>query len=159
MKKFKFRAKLLQHKNMDATYVIFPYDVKENFGAARVKVKVRFDGEPYRGSLVPMGLKEGYPLLLRKDIRNKINKNVGDFVDIELEQDFEERTVEVPEDFDKALKKNKLKDSFEQMAFTHRKEYVNSITDAKRPETRIKRIEKSLAMIKEWMEKKAKKNK
>jgi hypothetical protein len=159
MKKFKFRAKLLQHDNMDATYVIFPYDVKENFGAARVKVKVKFDGEPYRGSLVPMGLKEGYPLLLRKDIRAKINKSVGDFVDIELEQDLEERIVEVPDDFEKALKKNKMKDAFEMMSFTHRKEYVNSITEAKRPETRTKRIEKSLEMIKEWMEKKAKKNK
>ena len=42
MKKFKFKAKLLQHENMDATYVIFPYDVKENFGAARVKVKVNW---------------------------------------------------------------------------------------------------------------------
>jgi hypothetical protein len=159
MKTFKFRAKLIQHKNMDATYVIFPYDVKENFDVARVKVKVKFDGEQYRGSLVPMGLKEGYPLLLRKDIRTKINKSVGDFVDIELEQDLEERIVEVPDDFDKALKKNKLKEAFEQMAFTHRKEYVHSITDAKRPETRIKRIEKSLEMIKEWKEKKAKKSK
>jgi hypothetical protein len=147
MKKFKFKAKLLQHGNMDATYVIFPYDVKENFGAARVKVKVKFDGELYRGSLVPMGLKEGYPLLLRKDIRAKINKGVGDFVNVELEQDFEERVVEVPDDFEKALKKSKLKDTFENMSFTHRKEYVNSVLDAKKPETRLKRIEKALEMI------------
>jgi molecular chaperone DnaK (HSP70) len=159
MKIFKFKAKLLQHDNMDATYVIFPYDVKENFGTARVKVKVKFDGEPYRGSLVPMGLKEGYPILLRKDIRTKINKSVGDFVNVELEQDLEERIVEVPDDFEKALKKSKLKNVFEQMSYTHRKEYVNSVLDAKKPETRLKRIEKSLEMIKEWMEKKAKKNK
>jgi len=150
MKKFKFKAKLLQHENMDATYIIFPYDVKENFGTARVKVKVKFDGVLYRGSLMPMGLIEGHPLLLRKDIRDKINKKAGDFVNVELEQDLEERTVEVPDDFEKALKKRKLKDAFEQMSFTHRKEYVNSILDAKKPETRAKRIEKSLAMIKEW---------
>jgi len=154
MKKFKFRAKLLQHDNMDATYVIFPYDVKENFGMSRVKVKVKFDGEPYRGSLAPMGLKEGCPLLLRKDIRTKINKNAGDYVSVELEQDFEERTVEVPADFEKALKKSKLNGAFEKMSFTHRKEYVNSILDAKKPETRLKRIEKALVMIDEWMKKK-----
>jgi hypothetical protein len=157
MKKFKFKAKLLQHDNMDATYVIFPYDVKENFGAARVKVKVKFDGELYRGSLVPMGLKEGYPLLLRKDIRAKINKSVGDFVNVELEQDFEERVVEVPGDFEKALKKSKLKDTFEMMSFTHRKEYVNSVLDAKKPETRLRRIEKALEMIDAWKKNKEKK--
>jgi putative ribosome biogenesis GTPase RsgA len=157
MKKFKFKAKLLQHNNMDATYVIFPYDVKENFGAARVKVKVKFDGEQYRGSLVPMGLKEGYPLLLRKDIRSKINKKVGDFVNVELEQDLEERIVEVPDDFEKALKKSKLKEAFEKMSFTHRKEYVHSVLDAKKPETRTKRIEKAMVMIEEWMINKAKK--
>lgn len=157
MKKFKFKAKLLQHGNIDATYVIFPYDVKENFGAARVKVKVKFDGELYRGSLAPMGLKDGYPLLLRKDIRAKINKKVGDYVNVELEQDLEERTVEVPADFEKALKKNKLKESFEKMSFTHRKEYVNSVLDAKKPETRIKRIEKALEMIEAWKKNKEKK--
>jgi hypothetical protein len=157
MKKFKFKAKLLQHNNMDATYVIFPYDVKESFGAARVKVKVKFDGELYRGSLVPMGLKEGYPLLLRKDIRAKINKTVGDFVNVELEQDFEERVVEMPADFEKALKKSKLKDTFEKMSFTHRKEYVNSVLDAKKPETRLRRIEKALEMIDAWMKNKSNK--
>jgi putative ribosome biogenesis GTPase RsgA len=157
MKKFKFKAKLLQHNNMDATYVIFPYDVKENFGAARVKVKVKFDGEQYRGSLVPMGLKEGYPLLLRKDIRSKINKKVGDFVNVELEQDLEERIIAVPDDFEKALKQSKLKDAFDMMSFTHRKEYVHSVIDAKKPETRTKRIEKAMVMIEEWMINKAKK--
>ncbi len=157
MKKFKFKAKLLQHDNMDATYVIFPYDVKENFGAARVKVKVKFDGELYRGSLVPMGMKEGYPLLLRKDIRAKINKKAGDYVNVELEQDTEERTVEVPDDFVKALKKSKLTDAFEKMSFTHRKEYVNSVLDAKKPETRLKRIEKALEMIDVWKKNKEKK--
>jgi Domain of unknown function (DUF1905)/Bacteriocin-protection, YdeI or OmpD-Associated len=157
MKKFKFKAKLIQHNNMDAAYVIFPYDVKESFGAARVKVKVKFDGELYRGSLVPMGLMEGYPLLLRKDIRAKINKGVGDFVNVELEQDFEERIVEVPADFEKALKKSKLKDAFEKMSFTHRKEYVNSVLDAKKPETRLKRIEKALEMVEAWKKNKEKK--
>jgi len=142
---------------MDATYVIFPYDVKENFGTARVKVRVKFDGELYRGSLVPMGLKEGYPLLLRKDIRAKINKNVGDFVSVELEQDLEARTVDVPADFEKALKKSKLKDAFEKMSFTHRKEYIHSILDAKKPETRLRRIEKTLEMIEVWKKNKEKK--
>lgn len=157
MKKFKFRAKLLQHDNMDATYVIFPYDVKENFGTSRVKVKVKFDGVLYRGSLMPMGMIEGHPLLLRKDVRAKINKKAGDFVNVELEQDLEERIVEVPADFEKALKKNKVKDTFEKMSFTLRKEYVNSVLESKKPETRLKRIEKAIEMIETWMKNKAKK--
>lgn len=155
MKKFKFKAKLHQHGDMDATYVIFPYDVKENFGKARVKVKVKFDGVLYRGSLMPMGMIEGHPLLVRKDIRAKINKKAGDYVNVELEQDLEDRTVEVPEDFKKALNKNKkVKEAFEKMSYTHRKEYVNSILDAKKPETRLRRIEKAIDMINAWAEKK-----
>lgn len=154
MKKFKFKAKLIRHGKMDATYVIFPYDVKENFGAVRVKVKVKFDGVLYRGSLVRMGLAEGYPLIITKEIRSKINKDAGDFVNVELEQDLEERRVEVPDDFIKALKMNKLDKVFGKMSFTHRKEYVNSILDAKKPETRLRRIEKALDLIKARAEKK-----
>mgnify|MGYP001256811950 CR=1 FL=1 len=154
MKKFKFKAKLIRHGKIDAAYVIFPYDVKENFGASRVKVKVKFDGVLYRGSLVRMGLAEGYPLIVTKEIRSKINKNAGDFVNVELEQDFDVRTVEVPEDFKKTLRKNKLDKAFEKMSYTHKKEYVNSILDAKKPETRLRRIENALVLIKAWAEKK-----
>lgn len=158
MKKYKFKGKLIQHEGMDAAYVLIPFDVKKEFGSARVKIKASFDGVEYRGSIMPMGLIEGYPLLVRKDIRSEIGKSFGDFVNVILEKDEEIRTVDIPADFLKALNRNKkLKEAFDSMSYTHRKEYVNSINDAKKPETRLKRIEKSLEMIKDYTDKKSKK--
>ena len=160
MKKYKFKGKIIQHGKMDAGYVIFPYDVKKEFGAGRVKIKATFDGVHYRGSLVPMGIKEGYPLLILKVIRKAINKTFGDVVNVVVEKDTEERTVEVPDDLAKALgMKKKIRDAFEKMAYTHRKEYVNYVNDAKKPETRLRRIEKVLEMITEHIELKEKKKK
>ena len=160
MKKYKFKGKIIQHGKMDAGYVIFPYDVKKEFGTGRVKIKATFDGVPYRGSLAPMGIKEGYPLLVLKDIRKAINKTFGDVVNVVLEKDTEERIVEMPDDLAKALgRKKKIMDAFEKMAYTHRKEYVNYVNDAKKSETRLRRIEKVLEMITEHIELKEKKKK
>lgn len=66
-------------------YVIFPYDIREEFGRGRVKVHVTFDREPYDGSIVNMGVKNAdgticYIIGLRKDIRLRIGKQSGDKV-------------------------------------------------------------------------------
>ena len=66
-------------------YVIFPYDIRKEFGRGRVKVHAAFDGEPYDCSIVNMGVKNEdgsicYILGLRKDIRAKIGKQPGDQV-------------------------------------------------------------------------------
>jgi hypothetical protein len=66
-------------------YVIFPYDVRKEFGKGRVKVCAAFDGEPYEGSIVNMGLKNEdgsvcYIIGILKDIRAKIGKQPGDTV-------------------------------------------------------------------------------
>ena len=66
-------------------YVMFPYDVCTEFGKGRVKVHATFDGEPYDGSIVNMGVKNTdgsvcYILGILKDIRTKIGKQPGDTV-------------------------------------------------------------------------------
>ena len=66
-------------------YGMFPYDIRKEFGRGRVKVHATFDGEPYDGSIVNMGVKNEdgsicYILGLRKDIREKIGKQPGDQV-------------------------------------------------------------------------------
>ena len=65
----------------------FPYDVREEFYAGRAKVHVEFDGEPYDGSVVNMGVKNPdgsvcYIIGVRKDIRTKIRKQPGDSVHV-----------------------------------------------------------------------------
>jgi len=68
-------------------YVPFPYDIRAEFGKGRVKVSAAFDGEPYEGSVVNMGVKNPdgsvcYILGILKDIRAKIGKQPGDSVHV-----------------------------------------------------------------------------
>ena len=72
-------------------YVIFPWNVKEEFGKGRIKVHTTFDGEPYDGSVVNMGLKNPdgsicYIIGITKEIRQKIQKNDKDFVHITIQE-------------------------------------------------------------------------
>lgn len=154
MKKIKYKTKILKNGEMDATYVLFPFDTLETFGTkGRVKVSAKFDGIPYRGSLAPMGLCN-HVLILTKEVRSKTGKNAGDIIEVEIGQDTEERTVDAPSDLLKELKKAELKEFFDSMSYTHRKEYVNSVTGAVKPETRIRRIRKAIEMISELKKKK-----
>ncbi|MCL2698793.1 MAG: DUF1905 domain-containing protein [Defluviitaleaceae bacterium] len=72
-------------------YVPFPYDVRAEFGKGRVKVRATFDGEPYEGSIVNMGVKNEdgsvcYIIGIRKDIRTKIGKQAGDMVRVAIRE-------------------------------------------------------------------------
>jgi uncharacterized protein YdeI (YjbR/CyaY-like superfamily) len=62
-------------------------------------------------------------------------------------RDDEERTVEVPKDLAAAIKKAGAKADWDKLSFTHRKEHVRAVEEAKRPETRSKRIEKAVEML------------
>jgi hypothetical protein len=126
---------------MDTAYVSIPYDVQEVYGTrGQVKVKATFDGHPYRGVLANMGT--GCHIIgLRKDIRQTIGKQVGDKVKVEIEQDFDERVVEIPADLKKELAKSKkAQEFFDSLSFTNRKEYAFWISSAKKEETRAKRL-------------------
>ena len=66
-------------------YVTFPYDLRTEFGKGRVKIRATFDGEPYDGSIVNMGVKNDdgsvcYIIGILKSIRAKIGKQPGDAV-------------------------------------------------------------------------------
>lgn len=130
------------------TFVSVPFDVEATFGKKRVKVKATIDGVLYRGSLVRMG-KPCHILGVLKEIRDKIGKGPGDQVHVDVEEDAEPRLVEVPEDLRQAL--NAEPDAsrlFDGLSYTHQKEYVNWVTEAKRPETRQNRILKVIDMLK-----------
>ena len=96
-------------------------------------------------------MKYGFPqhfLGVSKAIRDQLGKKPGDTVDVELWKDEEERTVEVPADLEKLMKKEKLLAFFEKLSYTHRKEYCRWITEAKKEETRQRRLEKAIEMMK-----------
>ena len=145
-KTYKFQAKIGGEKTRECA-IFFPYDVEEEFGTrGRVPVKATFDGIPYTGSLVKYGSPQ-HMLPLINTIREQIGKNVGDTIEVTITRDESERDIEIPEEFAKLLKKEKLLASFERLSYSHRREYIRWITEAKREETRQKRLAKSIEML------------
>lgn len=129
-------------------FVEIPFDVEKTFGSKRPKVKATIDGVPYRGLLTRMG-SECHMLLVLKSIREQIGKTFGGVVKVSVELDMKPREVEVPRDLLKELIKDKeVQTFFEKLSFTHKREYVNWIQDAKKDETRQSRIQKTIAMLK-----------
>ncbi|NYB75234.1 DUF1905 domain-containing protein [Sedimentibacter hydroxybenzoicus DSM 7310] len=90
-KLYEFETEIKKVPDIDGAYVEFPYDVRAEFGKGRVKVHATFDGEPYEGSIVNMGIKNSdgsvcYIIGLRKDIRAKIDKQPGDRVKVTIKE-------------------------------------------------------------------------
>ncbi len=126
----------------------FPYDVEEEFGTqGRVPVKATFDGTPYTGSLVKYGQPE-HMIGVLKAVRQRIGKGVGDAVEVVLSKDEAERTIDTPNDLKSMLKKEGLMAAFEELSYTHQKEYVRWIEEAKKEETRQRRLAKCVEMLK-----------
>jgi len=130
-------------------FVEIPFDVEKEFGSKKPKVKAMIEGVPYRGTLVRMG-SEHHILIILKGIREQIGKDFGDEIKVTMEEDTEPRVIEVPADLLKELKKDKdAKAFFDKLAYTHQKEYVKWIEDAKRDETRQARVIKTIEMLKQ----------
>lgn len=140
-----FSAVLEKHPTMNATGITVPFDVEKVFGAKRVPVVAEVNGAEYRGSVVRMGDK--YMLGIPKEFRDRANIDAGDNIVITVRRDTTERTVDIPADLAKELKKHGLRDRFDAMSFTHRKEHVRAIEEAKAAETRTRRIVKAIEMV------------
>lgn len=144
--KHTFRAPI-ENPGGGGAFVRIPFDVKQAFGKKRVPVKVTIDGEPYRGTLVRMG-EPCHILGVLKEIREKIGKTFGDEVEVTLEEDTEPRVVEVPPDFQQALDRDPVaKAAFQKMPYTHQREHVRAILEAKHEDTRRNRIAKAIEML------------
>ncbi|HLP96123.1 MAG TPA: YdeI/OmpD-associated family protein [Saprospiraceae bacterium] len=143
-----FDAVLKAVEGNQAMSVDFPFDVFELYGVrGQVKVKVTYDGVLYRGSMVKMG-GDCHWLLVRKDIRKIIGKNPGDTVHVTVQRDTEERIVEAPEELKTLFEQHpEAKAYYDTLSYTHRKEYVQWINEAKRPETRQNRLLKTIEML------------
>lgn len=143
----KFETVLEKHKKMDATEITIPFDVREVFGAMRVPVKVQINHAEYRSTIFRMSGR--YMMVVPKHFRDAAGVKAGETITVVMEKDTEKRTVEAPPDLSAALEKSGLSEIFSKMSYTHQKEYVNSISEAKREETRARRIEKTIEMLKE----------
>lgn len=145
--KFEFDALIHKHGDIDAAYIDFPFDVKKEFGKGRVKVKALIDGFIYRGSLVKMG-GDCHWLGITREVRKAIGKDHGDNVHVIIEEDTEERIIELPDDLKELLQKEPvLFQIFNKLAYTHKKEYVRWVEEAKKEETRKSRMHKMIEML------------
>ena len=140
---------MIQNAGGGGAFVEVPFDVEATFGSKRPKVKAIIAGVPYRGILTRMGT-DCHILGIRKEIREQIGKTFGDEVTITVEPDTEPRIIEIPAELKKTFKADKeAKAFFEKLSYTHQKEYVTWIDEAKREETRQNRIAKTVEMLKE----------
>ena len=88
---YEFEAEIQKVPDLDGAYIIFPYDIRAAFGKGRVKVRAAFNGEPYDGSVVNMGVKNPdgsvcYIIGLPRNIRIKIGKQPGDMVSVVIRE-------------------------------------------------------------------------
>lgn len=127
-------------------YVAVPPDVVVTLGGGgRIPVNATFDGVAYTGSIASMG--SGPCLGVLKAIREQIGKEPGDSVEVTLQRDTGERTVEIPDDLAVALENAGARAAFDKLSYSHRREHVNAVNEAKRPETRARRIAKAVEMV------------
>ena len=130
-------------------FVRIPFDVEQTFGKKRVPVLATIDGKAYRGTLVRMG-EPFHILIILKEIRQTIGKTFGDEVEITLQEDESPRIVEVPEDLQHALRQEpRVQAAFEKLSYSHRKEHITVILEAKRSETRQARIARLIRILKD----------
>jgi hypothetical protein len=146
VKKYSFSAKIERGPGGGA-FVRFPHSVENEFGIkGRVPVNVLFDGFSYTGSLMPSG-RQQHVLGILKAIREQAGKHLGDTISVQLWRDQSDRTVEVPSDLAGLMKKHGIRDFFDALSFTNRREYCRWITEAKKEETRAARLDKSIDLM------------
>jgi hypothetical protein len=128
-----------------ATGFEVPADVVEALGQGRrPAVRVTLGGHTYRSTVAVMGGRFLIPLSAEN--RTAAGVAAGDDVEVVLEPDTAEREVTVPDDLATALANDApARKFFDGLAYTHRKEWVRWIEDAKKPETRASRVQATLA--------------
>jgi hypothetical protein len=129
-------------------YVVLPDDVLAALGgASRMRVTGRLNGVTFASSTMPLG-GGAVCLGLHKATREAAGVGIGDVIDLEVAWDLRPRVLEVPDDLTAALAGDAAAAAaFERLSFSHRREYVQWITEAKKPETRARRVAQTLEKL------------
>jgi hypothetical protein len=137
-----FRSKLMgANQSGTMTFVAVPEKAMREFGGRRrVPVVATINGYAYRTTICDMG--SGPCIGVRRSVREAAGVAFGGPITGTLAFDDKERTVEVPAFFAKAMTKAERK-SFDALSYSHRKEYVDWLVAAKKPETRERRVDKA----------------
>jgi hypothetical protein len=125
-------------------FIPIPFDPKAVFGKLRAPVRVSLGGHTYRSTIAAMGGPLCVPL--RKSNREAAGLEGGETVSVTLDLDTEERKVEPPADLQQALAGAlHASERWAALSYSHQREHVEAIEQAKKPETRARRIQAALA--------------
>ena len=140
-----FRAPIVA-ADRGGAYVVVPATVVDALGGGgRIPVRATFDGVEYRGSIASMGGEKVLGVL--KAIREELGKGPGDVVVVTLARDDAPRTVTLPDDLATALEAAGRRAAFDALSYSHQREYVEWIDEAKRADTRARRIGKTVEQL------------
>ena len=150
MTQIQFTATLIRPDGIGTwTYLDIPADHADFLGAkGQVRVAGTINKHPFRTSARPHGNGTHY-IVVNKSIRDAIQVQAGDTVDVTMEKDNKPRVVDIPTELTNRLQEEQLESTFAALSYSHKKEYVDWISSAKKPETRQRRIEKSIIMLQE----------
>ncbi|HUQ06552.1 MAG TPA: YdeI/OmpD-associated family protein [Kofleriaceae bacterium] len=127
-------------------FIPVPFDPAPVFGKVRAPVKVTVNGFTYRSTIASMG--NGPCLPLRKSNREAAGLEGGETLRVTLELDEELREITPPPDLVRALKAaSPAWARWGELSFSHQREHVDAIEEAKKPETRARRIERAVEMV------------
>lgn len=148
-----FKTTIVREGSM--CFIPIPFDPAPVFGKVRAPVKVTLNGYTYRSTIASMGGKTLIPL--RKSNREAAGLEGGETLDVRLDLDSEKRDIEPPRDLGKAVKASpEAWARWQELSFSHKREFVEGIEEAKKPETRARRIDGAVRMIAARPEKKRK---
>ena len=134
------------HRDGSMCFIPVPFDPKPVFGKVRAPVKVTVNGYTYRSTIAAMGGVVCIPL--RKSNREAAGLEGGETLDVKLELDAQKREVTPPKDLVKALKASPPAwQRWGELSFSHQREHVEAIEGAKKPETRVRRVEGAVRMV------------
>ena len=137
-----FRA-ILETDDGSTAFVKIPFDVKAVFGTARPPVRAALDGYVFQTTLTPYG--GVHYLGVNQKVRAASGLKIGDRIEVTLEADESPRIIKPPTDLARALKANPAaKARWDELSYTHRREYVDAVEKAKQPETRARRIAQTI---------------
>jgi Bacteriocin-protection, YdeI or OmpD-Associated/Domain of unknown function (DUF1905) len=145
-----FRAEVRPSGRGGGHLVEIPADVVAKLGGrGRIAVTATFDGIPYSGSIVSMGGSKRV-LGVRRAILAEAGKGPGDTLTVVVRNDDAPRSVEIPDELAKALRANEAaRTYFESLSYTHRREYADHVTEAKKAETRTRRAARTIESLTE----------
>lgn len=127
-------------------YIPVEFDPVAIFGKVRAPIKATVNGYTFQSTISPMG-HDGPCVPFRRSNREAAGLQGGETLDVTITLDTSERKVTAPPDLVRALRAAKIADRWSALSYTHQREHVEAIEQAKAPETRARRIAAAVKMV------------